>query len=76
MLRERRHLQLHLREERQPGEQRMEFVIRLNVEEAKVRVFANDSVKSLPPPSRRSPCEYALSRRLEIFGLCGRQFAG
>jgi hypothetical protein len=27
----------------------MEFVIRLNVEEAKVRVFANDSVKSLPP---------------------------
>jgi hypothetical protein len=55
MLCEQRHLQLHIGEERRPGKQRMEFVIRLNVEEAVVRVFANDSVKSLPLPFPLQP---------------------
>lgn len=49
MLRERRHLQLYIREERQPRKQRMEFIIRLNVEEVVVRVFAKRSA-AIPAP--------------------------
>lgn len=68
MTRERRHFHRHMWKQRQTREDSVQFVIRLDVEDAVVRIFTDDSMQLLP-----------LSLSLKLLGIClltGLDFVG
>ncbi len=84
MTRKRRHLHGHIREQRQAGQNGMKFVVRVDIEDAEIRILADHAMQLLPLPSPLTVdrCgNTALSCRLcmrvmRCFRICLRKAVG